>query len=397
MSPFISRRRGRISPLSITAILRIVFGINGSEFFVIFLLVVVLVGPQRLPEYAQKLGQLVRQARVALDNAKSTIAEEIGPELADMNLKDLDPRQYDPRKIVRDALGEDLDAIKRDLQDPFKSVADAVKESAPSKNDLSLSSTAKAGAAAGGAATAAATATASDSDSSNDSSTIDSTAAASSDDAASPSVDSFDSSTSESVDADAPEAVSVDASEDAQSSDSTDNGDDSAATSNDDAAESADISSEESSDAPADVTDADESSVESSAPETSENEDSGSGSEVVADDSENATEAQDEDAKEVVNPRVAAAGAAVAAAAAARDAALAADEASKVAEEAASLADAAAIKAGVDDAERESTTVPSTLSPTASDVTIVPLNPRDVIRTSKKAARTQASKRSVTL
>ena len=105
-----------------------VFGINGNEFLVIILVAVVVVGPQRLPEYTRKLTQMVRQLRVFLDNARSQIAEEVGPEMADLDLSSLDPRQYDPRKIVRDALGEDIDAIREDLAHPFRTVGSAAKE-----------------------------------------------------------------------------------------------------------------------------------------------------------------------------------------------------------------------------------------------------------------------------
>ena len=104
------------------------FGINGSEFLIIVLVAVIVVGPQRLPEYTRKLTQMVRQLRVFLDNARSQIAEEVGPEMADLDLSSLDPRQYAPRKIVRDALGEDIDAIREDLTHPFRSVGSAAKD-----------------------------------------------------------------------------------------------------------------------------------------------------------------------------------------------------------------------------------------------------------------------------
>ena len=89
----------------------------------LLLVVVVVVGPRRLPEYTRRLTRLVRQLRLFLDNAKEQIAQEVGPELGELNLEDLNPRNYDPRKIVRDALGEDLDAIRRDLANPFRSAA----------------------------------------------------------------------------------------------------------------------------------------------------------------------------------------------------------------------------------------------------------------------------------
>lgn len=89
----------------------------------LLLVVIVVVGPRRLPEYTRRLTQLVRRLRLFLDNAKEQIAQEVGPELGELNLEDLNPRNYDPRKIVRDALGEDLDAIRRDLANPFRSAA----------------------------------------------------------------------------------------------------------------------------------------------------------------------------------------------------------------------------------------------------------------------------------
>ena len=89
----------------------------------LLLVVIVVVGPRRLPEYTRRLTQLVRRLRLFLDNAKEQIAQEVGPELGELNLEDLNPRNYDPRKIVRDALGEDLDAIRRDLSTPFRSAA----------------------------------------------------------------------------------------------------------------------------------------------------------------------------------------------------------------------------------------------------------------------------------
>ena len=89
----------------------------------LLLVVIVVVGPRRLPEYTRRLTRLVRQLRLFLDNAKEQIAQEVGPELGELNLEDLNPRNYDPRKIVRDALGEDLDAIRRDLSTPLRSAA----------------------------------------------------------------------------------------------------------------------------------------------------------------------------------------------------------------------------------------------------------------------------------
>src|SRR6476659_4103372 len=78
--------------------------VNGWEFVLLLLIGVVVLGPERLPEYAAKLGRLVRQARAMAEGAKGQLREQMGPEFDDINWRQYDPRQYDPRRIVRGAL-----------------------------------------------------------------------------------------------------------------------------------------------------------------------------------------------------------------------------------------------------------------------------------------------------
>lgn len=83
------------------------FGINGSELIILALVAVVVLGPEKLPEYTQKLTQLIRNLRGMAEGAREKLREEAGDEIADMDWRKLDPRQYDPRKIIRDALLDD--------------------------------------------------------------------------------------------------------------------------------------------------------------------------------------------------------------------------------------------------------------------------------------------------
>ena len=82
-------------------------GINGWELVVILVIAMFVIGPERLPVYAEQLGSLVRRGRDLLQSAKSRVDDELGPEFNDVDWSKLDPRQYDPRKIVRDALLDD--------------------------------------------------------------------------------------------------------------------------------------------------------------------------------------------------------------------------------------------------------------------------------------------------
>ena len=83
------------------------FGLTFEKLFVIGLIAVILLGPERLPYYASQLAKLVRAARDLANGAKDRLRDEMGPEYDEVDWKKLDPRQYDPRRIIRDALRDD--------------------------------------------------------------------------------------------------------------------------------------------------------------------------------------------------------------------------------------------------------------------------------------------------
>jgi sec-independent protein translocase protein TatB len=83
-----------------------VFGVNPSEFIVLLVVAAVVLGPERLPEYAQQLARLVRELRRMAQGASKQVRNEMGPEFDDIDWAKLDPRQYDPRRIVREALAD---------------------------------------------------------------------------------------------------------------------------------------------------------------------------------------------------------------------------------------------------------------------------------------------------
>jgi len=84
-----------------------VFDINGSEFILLLLVAVLVIGPARLPGYAEKLAGWVRTLRRFLRDAKARVDEELGDQAADVDWTAMDPRRYDPRRIVREALLDD--------------------------------------------------------------------------------------------------------------------------------------------------------------------------------------------------------------------------------------------------------------------------------------------------
>jgi sec-independent protein translocase protein TatB len=83
------------------------FGLTFEKLFLIGLIAIILLGPDRLPYYASQLARFVRGVRDFANGAKERVREEMGPDFDDVDWKKLDPRQYDPRRIIREALLED--------------------------------------------------------------------------------------------------------------------------------------------------------------------------------------------------------------------------------------------------------------------------------------------------
>ena len=84
-----------------------VFGLTMEKLLIIGVIAVFLIGPNRLPKFAAQLGQWTRNLRNMATNATEKMRDELGPEFDEVDWRKLDPRQYDPRRIIRDALLED--------------------------------------------------------------------------------------------------------------------------------------------------------------------------------------------------------------------------------------------------------------------------------------------------
>lgn len=83
------------------------FGLTFDKLLILGIIAVFLLGPERLPYYASQLARLVRNLRDMANGAKERMREEMGPDFDDIDWKKLDPRQYDPRRIIREALIDD--------------------------------------------------------------------------------------------------------------------------------------------------------------------------------------------------------------------------------------------------------------------------------------------------
>ena len=114
------------------------FGINGGELLILIVVAIIVVGPERMPEYAKQLREWVVSLRAVVDRGREQIKEEVGE---DVDWNQLDPRQYDPRRIVREALNEPTQT----------GAASGTTTAATASAGAATAATATAGAAAAGA------------------------------------------------------------------------------------------------------------------------------------------------------------------------------------------------------------------------------------------------------
>ncbi len=82
------------------------FGLTPDKLIVIAAIAVFLIGPDRLPSYAAQFARIVKSLRGLADQAQARLREEVGPEYDTIDWSSLDPRRYDPRQIIADALRE---------------------------------------------------------------------------------------------------------------------------------------------------------------------------------------------------------------------------------------------------------------------------------------------------
>jgi TatA/E family protein of Tat protein translocase len=93
------------------------FGSIGfPELIMIFIVVLLVFGPEKLPEFAKLLGKTIREFRSTIDEAKAAIEDEIYKEGMTGQLKDIG-------RDVKDALN-----IYETIDKPAKNIGKDIKE-----------------------------------------------------------------------------------------------------------------------------------------------------------------------------------------------------------------------------------------------------------------------------
>jgi sec-independent protein translocase protein TatB len=84
------------------------FNIGPLELMVLAIVGLIVLGPDRLPGLAKDAARMIRTLRELATGARTQLRDELGPEFADVDLRNLNPRTALSRAI----LGDDEEAFR---------------------------------------------------------------------------------------------------------------------------------------------------------------------------------------------------------------------------------------------------------------------------------------------
>lgn len=96
------------------------FGLTFEKLFLVAIIAGFVLGPQRLPGYAHQLTRAVRSMRHFVDTTRTAAEADMGVPLRRSEWESMNLRQYDPRRIVSDALRDTKEL--RDTEPPSEQV-----------------------------------------------------------------------------------------------------------------------------------------------------------------------------------------------------------------------------------------------------------------------------------
>ncbi|QNE21397.1 twin-arginine translocase subunit TatB [Kribbella qitaiheensis] len=84
------------------------------EMLVIAVIAIVVLGPDRLPEFVRTAARLLNQVRGMAANAQKDLRDELGPEFADLDVRELNPRTFIRKHLLEGTEREaTADAVRK--------------------------------------------------------------------------------------------------------------------------------------------------------------------------------------------------------------------------------------------------------------------------------------------
>ncbi len=84
------------------------FDLSITKLLVLAVLALVIFGPDQLPKIASQAGQALRDLRRIAEGAKADLRDGLGPEFADFDIDDLNPRNFVRKHLLEDPADQDI-------------------------------------------------------------------------------------------------------------------------------------------------------------------------------------------------------------------------------------------------------------------------------------------------
>jgi sec-independent protein translocase protein TatB len=83
-----------------------VFDLSIPKLLVLAVIALVIFGPKELPKIASQAGRALRDLRKIAEGAKNDLREGLGPEFAEFELEDLNPKRFVQKHLLDDVNGD---------------------------------------------------------------------------------------------------------------------------------------------------------------------------------------------------------------------------------------------------------------------------------------------------
>jgi sec-independent protein translocase protein TatB len=83
-----------------------VFDLSISKLLVLAVIALVVFGPKELPKIASQAGRALRDLRRIAESAKNDLREGLGPEFANFEIEDLNPKRFVQKHLFDDLNGD---------------------------------------------------------------------------------------------------------------------------------------------------------------------------------------------------------------------------------------------------------------------------------------------------
>ena len=86
------------------------FDLSISKLLILAVIALIIFGPNELPKIAGQAGRALRDLRKIAEGAKNDLREGLGPEFADFEIEDLNPKRFVQKHFLDDLNGDSAKA-----------------------------------------------------------------------------------------------------------------------------------------------------------------------------------------------------------------------------------------------------------------------------------------------